>query len=302
MNTFYRYRYFCACLICLVAVTGEAKEITLQHKGITLNAELDIIEGKERAENIILITHGALARRDMETLIHFRELLKKFGYSTLSINLSLGIENRHGMFDCEKKHQHRNDDAIEEIDAWVHWLKAEGTINITLLGHSRGGTQTALYVSERDSVLISSIVLLAPATAENTSAVTYIKRYKKPLAPVLNKAKQLVKAGNGHHSLGKVNLMRCRDTEITAESFVSYYAAPFRVDSPGLLRKVKKPVLVIVAGNDGIVIGLDKKVANLIDGKKFQVSVIDDADHLFRDLYVDDAVDVIHEFLSNQRF
>lgn len=44
--------------------------------------------------------------------------------------------------------------------------------------------------------------------------------------------------------------------------------------------------------------GLDRKLEELAEGKQIQMQIIDGADHQFRDLYSDDAVDRIIEFLQ----
>jgi pimeloyl-ACP methyl ester carboxylesterase len=139
---------------------------------------------------------------------------------------------------------------------------------------------------------------MAPAIRENADAAEYQRRVQKPLAPILAQAQKLVKAGKGDTVLEHVGLLNCADTSATAEAFVSYYGRSPGLDTPSLLPKLRKPTLVVVAGNDEVVVGLDKKVAPLADGKRVQMQVIDGADHFFRDLYTDDAVEVIDAFLK----
>jgi pimeloyl-ACP methyl ester carboxylesterase len=286
----------------MAAVTAEAKEITLQHKGLTLNANLELAADKTIAEGVILITHGGLAHRDMEMITYIQHLLvKEKGYSTISINLSLGLNNRHGMYDCNTVHRHSNDDAADEISAWVGWLGKQGAKRVTLLGHSRGGAQTALYVAERASPLVDAVVLIAPATSENTNYANYQQRYQKQLGPLLKQAQSLVKAGKSDTVLEHLGLMNCPDTSATAHSFVSYYSQDPRLDTPGLIPKISKPILLIVAANDETVVGLDKKVAGLVDGKRIQMKVVEGSSHTFRDLYTDEAVDAIDTFLKGIR-
>ena len=285
-------------LLGIVAMSVNAKEVVLPHDGLKLNADLEIASGRKLEDGVILITHGALAHRDMEMLVYLRKLLKEKGYSTLAINLSLGLNNRHGMYDCKVTHRHHNNDAVNEIDAWVNWLRKQGVTRVTLLGHSRGGAQTALYAVERDNKLVNAIVLMAPAMRENTDANAYQHRYGKPLAPVLEQAQKLVREGHGDTVLKPVSLMTCRDTSATASSFLSYYGPDARVDSPSLIAKIREPVLVVVAGNDEVVVGLDRKMAPIADGKRVQMKIIDGSDHTFRDLNTDDAADAIVEFLQ----
>lgn len=285
----------------LFASAAPAREVTLPYKGLTLNADLELAAGKKPADGVILVTHGMLAHRDMEALVYLRNLLKEKGYSTLAVNLSLGLDNRHGMYDCKVTHRHRQADAADEIGAWVGWLEKQGVKRVTLLGHSNGGAQTAFYAAERDTALVKAVALLAPATRDNNDAAAYRKRYRKPLAPLLEKAQALVKAGKGATVLAHADFLYCPDTTATADAFVSYYG-PDRLDTPMLIRKIKKPTLVVVAGSDEVVVGLDKKVAPLADGKRVQMKVVDGADHFFRDLYADDAVEAIVAFLKGVGF
>lgn len=290
--------YACAVLIGTGSLTTEAHEVTLRHNGLTLNADLTLATGKPLAAGVILITHGGLAHRGMESLMYIQRLLNDKGYSALSINLSLGLDNRHGMYDCQVTHRHRDTDAAGEIGVWMDWLTQQGAKHVTLLGHSRGGAQTALYAAEHDNSLVDSIVLLAPAVRENTSAAEYQRRFQQPLAPLLEKANQWVDHGKGDTLLEHIGLLNCPDTSATASSFVSYYGKDARVDTPSLLPELRKPTLVIVAGGDEVVIGLDKKVAPLADGTRVRMKIIDGSDHTFRDLYADEAIENIDAFLK----
>lgn len=298
----YAKTLFLCLLVSVSAWPAQAEEVTLPHKGLTLNAGLDLAAGRTVADGVIVITHGMLAHRDMEALTYLRSLFAERGYSTLSINLGLGIDNRHGMYDCNVAHRHRNDDAAEEIGAWLAWLKAKGAKHMVLLGHSRGGAQTALYGAERDDATVRALVLMAPALGENSDAASYQKRFNKPLAPVVARAQQLVKDGKGGTMMDKTDFLYCPGASVTAESFLSYYGPAARVDTPSLLPKIRKPVLVVVAGNDEAVVGLEKKIAPLADGKRVQMKVVEGADHFFRDLFADDAVEAIDAFLKRIGF
>lgn len=291
-------RYVFTAALCLTALAVGAKEVTQTYKGLTLNANLELAAGKTLADGVILITHGSLAHRDMEIIRYLRKLFRERGDNTLAINLSLGFDNRHGMYDCQTPHRHRNDDAAEEIAAWVDWLKGQGAQRVAVLGHSRGGAQTALYAAEHDDAVVKAVVLMAPATAANTDAAGYARRFNKPLAPLLARAQRLVAAGKGDTLLEHSDFLFCADTSVTAAAFVSYYGAGERVDSPALIARIGKPTLVVVAGSDEVVMGLDTLVAPLADGKRVRMKVIDGAGHFFRDLYADDAVDAIDRFLQ----
>jgi pimeloyl-ACP methyl ester carboxylesterase len=297
MQTHLLVRYALAIALAIAAAAAEAKEVTLRHRGLTLNANLELAAGKTPADGVILITHGTLAHRGMKIVVDLQKQLRELGHNTLAINLSLGLDDRHGGYDCATTHRHRYDDAVAEIDAWVGWLRTQGVNRVTLLGHSRGGLQTALYAAERDHASVTAMVLLAPAIRENAEDAAYRRIHGKPLAPVLEEARKLVDAGKGEAVLEHIGFLTCPDAAVTADTFVSYYGQGLRHDTPDLTRKIKKPTLVVVAGNDNIVVGLDKKVAPLADGDRVRMKVIDDADHFFVSLFTDEAVEATDAFL-----
>lgn len=291
---------YCLIAVALLASGGlRAEEIKLPFKGLTLNATLELAAGKAIADGAIVMTHAGLAHGEAETMVYLQNLLKEKGYNTLAITLSLGRDNRHGPYDCKIAHRHRYADAADEIAAWVAWLKTRGAQRVAVLGHSRGGGQTAVYAAEHEDASVKAVVLLAPATRANSNAADYRQRTGKPLAPILAKAQKLVNDGKGGAVLANSSLLACRDSAATADSFVSYYGPDPRLDTPYLIPKLKLPTLIVVAGNDEIVVGLDKHIAPLADGKRVQMKVVDAADHFFRDLYADDAVDAIDGFLKN---
>lgn len=291
-------RVACAIMLVVSAAAVQAKDVTLNHQGLALNANLELAAGKKPSDGVILITHGALGHRRMEIVTSLQKLFKERGYSTLAINLSLGLSNRHGMYDCKVPHRHRYTDAVDEIGVWVDWLKKQGVTRVAVLGHSRGGAQTAVYAAERDNALVKAVVLLAPAIGENTDATTYQQRFRQPLAPLLEKAQQLVKGGKGGTVIEHIGLLTCNDTSASADSFVSYYGPDPRLDTPHLLPKIRQPVLVVVASKDNVVVDLDKKVAPLADGKRVRMIVIDGANHLFHGFAIEDTVDAAVTFLK----
>jgi len=289
---------FTFALFCFVT-NVQAEELVIPYHGLNLSAELELVAGKHLTDGVVLITHGSLGHRDMETITSQRALLKERGYNTLAINLSLGLDHRLGTYDCKNIHRHRNEDAVGEIGAWVDWLVGKGVNQITLFGHSRGAAQTALYAAQHDDPRVKAVVLLAPPTAENAGE-GYQRRYGTALAPLLEQAEQLVRAGRGETVLEHVNIMYCRDVSASANSFVSYYRSSPDLDSPGLLPRIKVPTLVIAASEDEVVAGLDKIIPPLLgNNPQVRFKVIQGAGHFFRDLNAEDAADTIDEFLAS---
>ncbi|HEX9628167.1 MAG TPA: hypothetical protein VGA00_14595 [Acidiferrobacterales bacterium] len=73
--------YLSCLLVGMSAAAGLARadEVTLPYKGLTLNAELELVAGKKLADGVVLITHGGLAHRGMESIVYIQELLKERG-------------------------------------------------------------------------------------------------------------------------------------------------------------------------------------------------------------------------------
>lgn len=282
------------------ALVAAEREVVLQHGGLALTGRLVLKDGARLADGVVLLTHGTLAHNGMELIANLQKAMAERGVSSLAITLGLGIDKRQGMFDCAAPHRHRHEDAVEEIGAWLGWLKGEGAAKITLMGHSRGGNQTAWFAAERLDPAVKSVVLLAPATwsAKGRDA-GYEKSYKKPLKPVLDRAAALVSSGKGGEMMQGVDFLYCPAAAVSAETFVSYYKSEPRMDTPALLPKIKVPVLVIAGSEDKVVEGLPEAVEPIADGEKVSLAVIDGADHFFLDLYAEDVAEMVASFVAN---
>ena len=286
-------------LVSLFSLNISAKEIKLNAKGISLNANLELVKGSVPSETVILMTHGTLAHGKMEIMSQLQDLFKENEFDSLSITLGLGLNDRKGMYDCATKHTHKHTDAVDEIGLWVNWLKAQGVKNIILLGHSRGGNQTAWYAAEAADAVVKKVILIAPATWDSKYAKKdYKKRYKKDLKTVLAKAETLLKNGKGKTVMKNTDHIYCEKTSVTAESFVSYYKPDNRFNTPSLLEKIKVPVMVFAGSEDKVVKDLEKKVSPLVKKGGINLEVIDGAGHMFRDLYAEDLVDIALEFIK----
>ena len=276
----------------------SAKEVTLASKGITLNGELVMADGKQLSDGVVLITHGTLAFSGMEIIKTMQSQLAERGWNSLAINLGLGIDNRRGMYDCKVPITSLHTDALDEIGLWLNWLKTKGAAKITLMGHSRGGNQTAWFAAERYDPVISKVVLLAPATwNEKDARESYKKRFGFSPDAMLAKAEKLVAEGKGDQMLEKTGVVYCKDVQSTAAAFVSYHKPDQRLDTPSLLDKIPVPVLVVAGDKDKVVKGLIEAVKPLADGQKITLTVVDDANHYFLDFAAEDAADAIDEFL-----
>ena len=288
-----------ALLLALSGTAPGAEEVTLTQAGLTLNANLETTGADWQQGPVVLMTHGTLAHGRMEIMESLQAALKDRGISSLAITLSLGVDNRHGMYACATPHTHKHEDAVEEIGTWLGWLQAQGVAKVALLGHSRGGNQTARFAAANPDAPVTAVILVAPQTwSEDDAAADYEKRYGKELAPLVARARQLDAEGKGGSLLDHVDFIYCPDTTATAAAFVSYYAPDERMDTPRLIPEIKVPVLVIAGSEDEVVKGLVEKVQPLADGQSVSVTQVDGADHFFRDLYVDEVADAVQALVG----
>lgn len=280
------------------AVAGE--EIKLEHDGLTLNANLEKADGSWPAGPVVLMTHGTLAHRGLEIIEGLQGLLAERGLSSLGINLSLGIDDRAAsMYDCPTPHRHLHTDAVGEIGAWVAWLKGQGAEQIVLLGHSRGGNQTARFAAQGSDPAVTTVVLVAPQTRdEQYESADYRERYGKPMEPLLKQAQDLAAEGKGDTMLEAVDFLYCPATRASAAAFASYYTPDPKMDTAYLIPSIQVPVLVIAGSEDSTAKGLTGKMKSLADGERVQFVVIDGADHFFRDLYSEDIADAVAELVE----
>ena len=282
----------------LTLTQAQAEEVKLTASGQALNANLEKAEGWP-AGPTLLITHGTLSHNKSEIITTLQELFLENGISSLAINLSLGLDDRHGPYDCAIPHTHKHEDAVDEIGSWLGWLKQQGVEEVILLGHSRGGNQTAWFAAKHDGPMIRKVILVAPQTwSPEYAAGSYEKNYGKPLAPVLKKAQALVDGGKPKSSMEPIDFIYCKDATASAEAVVSYYAPDPRKDTPYLLPKIPKPILVFVGTEDQLVRGLDKKLGPMTEAGAIELEVMDGADHSFRDLYAEDLVERAVEFIN----
>lgn len=278
------------------AVLGE--EVKIKHNGLTLNADLVTTGDDWTAGPVLLMTHGTLAHGRMEIMSTLQPLLQDRGISSLAITLGLGLDDRHGMYDCQAPHNHRHQDAVDEIGAWLEWLKQQGAGEISLMGHSRGGNQTAWFVSRHEDPALSKVILVAPgATNPEKEAADYQKRFGVPLAPVLAEAQRLVDDGQGDAWMENIGFVYCENAKATAASVLAYHAPGPEFNTPVLVEQITLPVLIIGGSGDTVVPDVATTYADLADKGVVSFTVIDGADHMFRDLYADEVADAIESFL-----
>ena len=277
----------------------QAEEVTVKQADTTLRGELTLAKDKTLKDGVVLMLHGTLAHNNMEIMQTVADLLKDKGYNSLRVNLSYGLDKRAStMLDCGIEHRHKHEDALNELETWLNWLKQQGVSKVALFGHSRGGNQIAWYVAEKTPELLDTIILVAPATWDaKQTASDYQERYKQPLAPLMAEAEKSSQAGKAHNLMTLPGFVYCENAKASAEAVLSYYRDDARKNTPSLLGKMTKPVLVVVGSEDKVVADLARQLAD-IKQETLKVTTIEGADHFFLDLYADELADKTTEFLA----
>ncbi len=291
-------RLFLLLLLAGCTASGLAGEVKLETpEGRVLDASLETAADWPDGP-VVLLVHGTLAHNRMELMAVLQSLLLEHGISSLAVNLSLGMDDRHGPYDCDRVHRHLHEEAVEEIGLWVNWLKSRGVRDIVLLGHSRGGNQVAWHAAEGADPAVRRLVLVAPMTWDPETAVAaYRERFGKPLPVLLEKARELVSRGRGEAVIANVDFLYCRGTSATARAILSYYGNDPRKDTPRLLERIHLPVLVFAGSEDPLSRKLVPRLRPLAEEGRIRLVVMEGADHFFRDLHAEELVEQVAEFV-----
>lgn len=292
-------RIFLVAATLFVFLTGRpatAEDLTAKIDGLTVNATLKIADGKTLADDgVVLLLHGTLAHHKMEMIAALQTMLAERGINSLAPSLSYGVDGRTGMYDCKVPHVHRNEDALDELTFWLNWLKDKGAKDVTIAGHSRGGMEVSWFMSERDDPAIKRVVLIAPGQWDAAKAAKGFKNnHKADMAAVLGQAKGM----KGDDVMKGVGILYCPGADVSAKSFISYYGDDSRRDSVTTMRKIAKPVLVVVGTMDTVVADLADRVRPLADAGKVELVEVEEADHFFRDLFGEDLADAMQNFIE----
>jgi pimeloyl-ACP methyl ester carboxylesterase len=277
--------------------TVAAREVTQEFNGLTLNANLEIAAGSDFSSPVVLILHGFLGHYGMGIIKGSQRAILDNGRNSLAINLSLGVDNRKGFYDCDSPQRHIQDNALMEIQAWVDWLKHRGTTEIVLLAHSRGANEAMVYTASQGDPTIQHLVLLAPGIDDCKQR--FEDRYGPIFDETLSRMDEAKQDGRGAELLDGVDFWYCPQARVTPDSFVSYYGNDSRFRQiKQYLKVLPVPTLVIFGTQDDVVVSGLEIIKPLVDGKRLQLFVVDGAGHFFLDFNIDEAIEAMLEFLG----
>ena len=290
-------------VISLASFAGgsAAEEVTLEYLGLDLTANFEMAPGKSFKDGAVLLVHDTQGHGRMELMAALQDGLRDNGINSLAITLGLGLDKRHGMFDCGLEQDHRHEDAVDEIAAWVRWLKDKGAASITVAGHGRGANQAALYAINKLDKAVKRLVLIAPLmqTPEKTEA-EYRARFGKPLRPELGKAEELVATERGNQLTDVAGFLNCQHAQVTAGAFADYYGVNEKFKTTNLLQSIKIPVLLAVGDADPNLGEIQAAQGEFAGDKTVTFAIVPGADQDFRDAGADEVAKKIKEFTSRR--
>lgn len=288
-----------AALLSMSTAVTFADEVQIKNDGKTLVANLELAENASVADGVVLIIHALMQHYDTEIIRGLQNGLQAAGRSSLAINLSLGMDGRRGSLACTMPITARFDDSVAEGDAWIEWLRAQGARDITLMGHSSGANEALGLAIEHPAADVSALVLLAPMTiGHERVASAYEKRWRVKLDDVLVQAKSLIDQGQGDEFM-RADFTICPQARVTARAFVDWYGGqPLRFDPRSYLRRAVLPIQIIVGSDDERQPNVVSFLEPYVDDEKVFMYTIQSGGHFFRDLNLDEAIEVTVEFLD----
>ncbi len=269
-------------------------EIT-RDDGITLNANLS--ESLQN-DSIYMIVHGTRGFKTMEIIKSLEEKIILNGHDVLSINLSYGVTNRDDSFlSCDIKHTHNEHESVREIISWYQYLLSKNYKKIIFVGHSRGGfniVQASELIGNKDIELH----LLAPIvdTYKGTRDY-YMSENNLPYDQIIQDNDEYIISDQ----YSQINFLFCENAQVSSSTFRSYLdftesrtKYPFTFNIMKLLNESSNKVSIYSGSADEILLDSYKRFESL-NKENIKHFIIEDGDHFFRDIYLDDVIDLMFQ-------
>lgn len=296
---FYRVFMVITMLAGFMTTAASAEEVQIRYAGKTLNADLEIADGKTLGDGVIVIVHALRQHYNSEIIRGLQERFKDAGRNSLAMTLSMGVDNRRGSYECTTPHRYLFQDAVDEGLAWLAWLKAQGVGPVVMLGHSLGANQALKLTVEHYDPQISALVLLSPMTmGVERLRDAYNMRYREDLDKVTAQAKALIAQGKADQ-LMRVDGITCPQAEIAPATLLDYYGGePLHADPTTHLSRVAVPVFIVAGSADDRQPNVAAFLERFVDDKKIFLYTVESAGHFFRDLNLDEAAEETIAFLD----
>ncbi|MEE4244906.1 MAG: hypothetical protein V2I33_05820 [Kangiellaceae bacterium] len=267
-------------LTCLLSNPLNAEPVSITYNKLKLNGNM--MPSADKTKPFFIIVHGTWATHNMELPTTLQELLFESDYGSLAITLSMNLSDRKTNYACNKPLKVGHDDNINEIGLWLDYLAKLGYRNIHAIGHSRGGSQLALFNQRNDST-IKFQYLIAPMTFEYDATL---------LAKLNSKADDEI--------ITDRKVLYCDKVTTNVGVLKNLFGTKPEKNTPSILSKSKMPTVVFLGSEDPLTKSFksEENTSKLVNRLSYQEILIDGAGHFFRDLYSDEIVEHIVEFIE----
>lgn len=143
-------------LLCCFSLAAQAATVT-QKLGNGLVVRADYRKAAV-GKPAVIVLHGFLQTHEFPTGYRLAEGINADGFTVLAPTLSLGVTHRQQSLACEAIHAHTMQDAVDEIGAWVRWLKKRHKGPIMLVSHSFGSVEALAYLSGKPDPAITRFI------------------------------------------------------------------------------------------------------------------------------------------------
>lgn len=253
-------------LLSLLSASALAAPVTMTlDNGLTANADYQTGQANKPA---IMVVHGFQSTYNYGTIQSIASELADKGYTVLTPNLTLGVNNRNEPLACDQAHTSTLTDEGKELAQWANWLKTKGNKHLIMIGHS-AGSSSILSSLENNPANLEQVVLTALYDFDGWSEDT-LQRDKK-------RAQQNMHSGK----LEQYNMSICRGNFLANSETYLTYRNWNKARILDTINRSTYPINVIMPGSDIRLSGNNRHWLEELGTSKAQLSVIKNADHFF---------------------
>lgn len=253
---------------------AEIITLTLPNK---LVAKADFHAGEPNKPAVLLL-HGFLQTHTFPTIKRLTDSLASEGYTVLAPSLSLGVTHRNQSMACEAIHTHTVASGVEEIHAWVKWLKTKKVKEIILGGHSLGNVYYLTYLNDHPDRMVSKLVGVSIMEGS-------LKAGEHARGGLVSKLRGKVRGGEKGVQEGQFSF--CQKFRATPDSLLSYMEwGPDKILAA--IDKARLPVTMIMGSSDD---RLGKDWLDRLKKSRAKVIIIEGANHFMDGQYEFDLMD-----------
>lgn len=219
------------------------------------------IFGPKRVKTIYIFLHGLSG--NLFSRIALAEKMAADGAAVLVFNnRGFGLINQFRKINSRRPNEYESilmgqahevfEDCIDDIDGAINTVLKLGYKKVILVGHSTGCNKAAYYLAKKNPDCVSGAVFLAPMS-DYADAVKFTD--SKIFNCALKEARKLVAAKKSKSLLPETYWSRPIDAQrflslFTPESIEEMFSYAVPNKKPIILQKIKKPFLVVLAGED----------------------------------------------------